>query len=176
MALVVLLRGVNVGGHRTFRPSVLARKLSHLDVVNIGAAGTFVIRRPVSHAHVRAEFARRLPFAAEIMICRGHEIVRLMSCDLFAGHAARADIVRFVSVLARLPRATPPTPMNLPPTGTWLVRVLARDQRFVVGVYRRQMKAIGCLGTLDRVFGVAVTTRSWSTMEIVAKVLGDWTV
>jgi hypothetical protein len=98
-----------------------------------------------------------------------------MSWNLFAGHAARADIVRFVSVLARLPRATPPTPINLPPTGTWLVRVLAREQRFVVGVYRRQMKAIGCLGTLDRVFGVAVTTRSWSTMEIVAKVLGNWT-
>src|SRR4051794_3057989 len=28
MALVVFLRGVNVGGHRTFRPSVLARELS----------------------------------------------------------------------------------------------------------------------------------------------------
>jgi uncharacterized protein (DUF1697 family) len=171
VALVVLLRGVNVGGHRTFRPSVLARELSHLDVVNIGAAGTFVIRRPVSHTQVRAEFARRLPFAAAIMICRGHEIVRLMSRDLFAGHAARADIVRFVSVLARLPRATPPAPMNLPSTGPWLVRVLARERRFVVGLYRRQMKAIGCLSTLDRVFGVAVTTRSWSTMTTVAKVL-----
>ena len=171
MALVVLLRGVNVGGHRTFRPSALARELSHLDAVNIGAAGTFVIRRPVSRAHVRAEFARRLPFAAVVIVCGGNEIVRLMSCDFFAGHAVRPDIVRFVSVLARLPRATPPTPMNLPSTGPWLVRVLARERRFVVGLYRRQMKAIGCLGTLDRVFGVAVTTRSWSTMTTVAKVL-----
>ena len=175
MALVVLLRGVNVGGHRTFRPSLLARKLSHLDAVNVGAAGTFVIRRAASRAHVRAEFARRLPFAAEIMICRGAEVVRLMTCDFFTGHAARPDIVRFVSVLARLPRAAPSTPMNLPATGQWLVRVLARDRRFVVGVYRRQMKAIGCLGTLDRVFGVAVTTRSWSTMATVAKVLGEGT-
>ena len=65
--------------------------------------------------------------------------------------------------------------MNLPATDQWLVRVLARDRRFVVGVYRRQMKAIGCLGTLDRVFGVAVTTRSWSTMATVAKVLGEAT-
>ena len=48
MALVVLLRGVNVGGHRTFRPAVLAQRLKHLDAVNIGAAGTFVIRRPVA--------------------------------------------------------------------------------------------------------------------------------
>ena len=96
-----------------------------------------------------------------------------MTCHFFAGHAARPDIVRFVSVLARLPRAAPSTPMNLPGTGKWLVRVLARERRFVVGVYWRQMKAIGCLGTLDRVFGVAVTTRSWSTMATVAKVLGQ---
>ena len=45
MALVVFLRGVNVGGHRTFRPAALVKDLAHLDAVNIGAAGTFVIRR-----------------------------------------------------------------------------------------------------------------------------------
>ena len=47
MALVVFLRGVNVGGHRTFRPTVLAKQLKHLGAVNIGAAGTFVVHRPI---------------------------------------------------------------------------------------------------------------------------------
>ncbi len=46
MALIVFLRGVNVGGHRTFRPSMLARELSDYDVVNVGAAGTFIVRKP----------------------------------------------------------------------------------------------------------------------------------
>src|SRR6266496_923410 len=81
MALVVLLRGVNVGGHRTFRPTTLDAQLKHLDAVNIGAAGTFVIRQPVTRAQLRAELARRLPFVAGIMICQGREIVRLMSED-----------------------------------------------------------------------------------------------
>jgi len=49
MALVVFLRGVNVGGHRTFRPSLLANELSDFDVVNVGAAGTFVVRNPDIH-------------------------------------------------------------------------------------------------------------------------------
>lgn len=44
MALVILLRSVNVGGHKTLRLAVLAKELSRLDVVNIGAAGTFVVR------------------------------------------------------------------------------------------------------------------------------------
>ena len=65
MALVVFLRGVNVGGHRTFRPTQLAAHLKHLRAVNIGAAGTFVIPGRVTHAQVRAEVARRLPFDAE---------------------------------------------------------------------------------------------------------------
>lgn len=173
MALVVLLRGVNVGGHRTFRPSRLAEQLRHLDAVNIGAAGTFVIRQPVSRAQLRAEFTRRLPFDAEIMICQGREIVSLMSRDFFSDHAVRPDIVRFVSLLSQSPRSAPSTPMSFPSTGEWLVRVLAREKRFVVGLYRRHMKAIRYLGTLDRVFGVPVTTRSWNTITAIAKVLDD---
>ena len=172
MALVVLLRGINVGGHRTFRPTTLAGQLKHLDAVNIGAAGTFVIRRPVGHAQLRAELARKLPFDAEIMICHGREIVRLMSQHHFADHPLRPDIVRFVSVLSKAPRSGPSIPLTFPSHGPWLLRIVERDRRFVFGVYRRHMKAIGYLGTLDRLFGVPVTTRNWNTITAIAKVLG----
>ena len=33
------------------------------------------------------------------------------------------------------------------------------------------MKAIGLLGTLDRLYGVSVTTRNWNTIAAIAKVL-----
>jgi uncharacterized protein (DUF1697 family) len=171
VALVVLLRGVNVGGHRTFRPAALAEQLRHLDAVNIGAAGTLVIRRRVTRARLRAELAARLPFDTEIMICPGREIVRLMSQNHFADQPVRPDIVRFVSVLSRRPRSAPSTPMNVPSSGEWLLKILARDDRFVFGVYRRRMKAISYLGMLDRLFGVPVTTRNWNTITAVAKAL-----
>jgi uncharacterized protein (DUF1697 family) len=51
------------------------------------------------------------------------------------------------------------------------VKILARDGRLLVGQYRRQMKTIGYLGMLDRVFGVPVTTRNWNTITAIAKVL-----
>ena len=172
MALVVFLRGVNVGGHRTFRPTTLTRQLKHLDAVNIGAAGTFVIRQPVTQAQLRAALARRLPFAVEIMICQGPEIIRMMSQHHFAEQPVRPDIVRFVSVLSRRPRAAPRTPMSFPSSGKWLLKILARDNRFVFGLYRRHMKAISYLGTLDRLFGVPATTRNWNTITAVARVLG----
>jgi uncharacterized protein (DUF1697 family) len=175
MALVVLLRGVNVGGHRTFRPSVVAGQLKHLGAVNVGAAGTFVIRCPVSRVQPRAELALKLPFHAEIVIIEGREIVRLMSRDFFPGYTARADVVRFVSVLSRAPRAAPAMPMRFPPTGKWLLRVIAREHRFVVGLYRRHMKVIGYLGMLDRIFGVPATTRNWSTLGAIARLLDGGT-
>jgi uncharacterized protein (DUF1697 family) len=62
--------------------------------------------------------------------------------------------------------------MRFPSTGKWLLKILARDDRFVFGVYRRHMKVISYLGTLDRLFGVPVTTRNWNTIIAIARVLG----
>jgi uncharacterized protein (DUF1697 family) len=151
---------------------MLAKQLKHLDPVNIGAAGTRVIRRPVTRTQLRAELARRLPFETEVIICQGRDILALMARDPFAGQPVGSDIVRFVSVLSRRPRGAPSVPMTLPASGKWLLRILANDGRFVVGLYRRDMKAIGYLGTLDRLFGVPVTTRNWNTVSAIANVLG----
>jgi hypothetical protein len=63
-------------------------------------------------------------------------------------------------------------PLSLPPSGRWLLKILARDNRFVVGLYRRHLKVIGYLGTFDRLFGVPVTTRNWNTMTAIASILG----
>lgn len=173
MALVVFLRGVNVGGHKNFRPAMLAKQLKHLDVVNIGAAGTFIIQKRAGIKRLRFEFARRLPFDAEIMICKGRDIAELVSRDVFSSHPPRRDVVRFVSILSKSSRATPSLPMPFPSSGKWLLKILAQENRFIFGLYRRHMKVIGFLGALDRVFGVPVTTRNWNTILAIAKTLND---
>ena len=171
MALVVFLRGVNVGGHRTFRPTKLAEALAHLDAVNIGAAGTLVIRRSMTQAQARAEVARELPFVTEIVVCQGRDIARLVASDPFEGESVPREVVRFVSVLSGRPRVALATPMRFPTSGRWLMRILERRSRFVVGLYRRHMKVIGFLGALDRLYGVPVTTRNWNTIKAIARVL-----
>ncbi|HEX6324326.1 MAG TPA: DUF1697 domain-containing protein [Vicinamibacterales bacterium] len=168
---MALLRGVNVGGHKTFRPAALAQELTHLGAVNIGAAGTFVIRKRVARAKLRAELARRLPFGTETAIVDGREILELIEKNPFERAPARADVVRFVSVLCRTPKQHPPMPMTLPPAGAWQLKILTRDGPFLLGMYRRNMKAIGDLGKLDRLFGAPVTTRNWNTINAIAAVL-----
>ena len=173
MALVVFLKGINVGGHRTFRPSVLAGALEAFDVVSIGAAGTFVVRKRVSRTALRVALRRRLPFEAEVMICDGSDILRLSARNPFAGQRARSDVIQFVSVLAKRRPTLSPVPFDLPATGRWGLRVLGQQDRFVFGLYRREMKAIGYLGQLERLFRVPVTTRSWSTISAIVRILNQ---
>lgn len=105
MALVVFLRGVNAGGHRTFPTDQAGR-------------GT---EAPGGRQYWRG------------------------------GHAS--------------------TPMLFPSSGPWLMKILARRDRFVIGMYKRHMKVIGYVGALDRLYCVPVTTRSWNTIAAIARVL-----
>ncbi|MFY9611016.1 MAG: hypothetical protein WAU45_20695 [Blastocatellia bacterium] len=171
MAFVVFLKGVNVGGHKTFKPSLLAKELAEFDVVNIGAAGTFVVRKPISQSNLRAELVRRLPFEAEIMICPGRDIINLATTDPFVNESSGPDIVRFVSVLAKRPRALPALPLTLPPGDEWLVKVIAVRARFALGLYRRQLRVISYLTQLEKRLGVSASTRNWNTINAIVKVL-----
>jgi len=181
MALVVFLRGVNVGGHRTFRPSILARELSDYDVVNVGAAGTFVVRKPGPRAKFRSDLLRKLPFEAQVVLCDGQELIRLEAENPFGADPVRSDVslasltrrvsVRFVSILSKAARVRPSMPITLPPDGEWFVRLIAAKNRFVFGMYRRHMKTIGYLGQIDNLFGVPATTRNWNTIMAVVRIL-----
>src|SRR3984893_9555013 len=135
MALIVFLRGVNVGGHRTFRPSILARELSDYDVVNVGAAGTFVVRKPGSRAKFRAELLRKLPFETEVVLCDARDLIRLEIKSPFGTEPARPDIVRFVSILSKTGRVRASIPITLPPGRERFVRIIA-SKNTVVSIMR----------------------------------------
>jgi uncharacterized protein (DUF1697 family) len=170
LALVVFLRGVNVGGHRTFRPSVLVRELSQFDVVNVGAAGTFVVRNPGARSRFRAELLRKLPFDTAVAICDGRDLLRIETDNPFQAEKV-PEVVRFVTVLSKPGKVQAPLPYTLPKEGQWLVRLIASDHRFVFGEYRRHMRTIGYLGQIDKLFSVPGTTRNWNTMMAVVRIL-----
>src|SRR6202022_1760694 len=160
MSSVVFLRAVNVGGTNRCQPALIAKQLAKFDVVNIGAVGTFVVRENVSESVLRAAIARKLPFKCEIMICPVRDIIKLTSKDPFSGQPSGPDITRFVSVLAKRLRALPPLPLSLPSDNDWLLKIISIQDRFVLGLYRRQMKAIGYLGKIEKMLGGPATIRS----------------
>ncbi|HEY7569240.1 MAG TPA: DUF1697 domain-containing protein [Gemmatimonadaceae bacterium] len=171
MALVVFLRGVNVGGHRTFRPSVLAKALSAYDIVNVGAAGTFVVRKPGPKAQFRTALLKKLPFDTHVALCEGRDLIRLETENPFGRKPSRPDVVRFVSVLTKAGGVRYSLPITLPKSGQWLLRIIASQKRFVFGEYRRHMKTIGYLGQIDKLCGAPATTRNWNTIVAIVRIL-----
>jgi uncharacterized protein (DUF1697 family) len=173
MPCVVFLRAVNVGKANRCQPALIAKQLAKFGVVNIGAVGTFVVREDVSESALRAAIAKKLPFKCEIMICPARDIIKLASKDPFVRQPSGPDLTRFVNVLAKRLPAPPALPLSLPSEDDWLLRVIAIQDRFVLGLYRRQMKAISYLGKIEKLLGVPATTRNWNTIQKVAKTLRD---
>jgi len=114
---------------------------------------------------------RKLPFETDVVLCDGRDLTRLETDNPFGSEPSRPDVVRFVSILSKAGRVRAPIPITLPPTGEWFLRVIASQDRFVFGVYRRHMKAIGYLGRIDKLFGVPATTRNWNTIVAIVRIL-----
>lgn len=173
MPSVVFLRAINVGKANRCRPAEIAKKLAKFDVVNIGAVGTFIVRKKVSESTLRTAIAAQLPFKVDIMICSAREILKLAASDPFAGQPSGPTITRFVNVLARpvTSHVTRHMSLSFPSSGDWVAKIIAIQGRFVLGVYRREMRAIGYLGKLEKQLGVAATNRNWNTIEKVVQVL-----
>lgn len=172
MASVVFLRGANVGGHRTFRPGALARQMAALGVVNIGAAGTFVVRQSIGQAALRAQFLEQLPFEAELMICPGREILSLGRSEAFPEPPGDAPVTQYVTIMAKRPAAVPALPITQPAGDAWQVKVLRVTGRFALSWNRRTGKTLVYPNeVVEKKLGVSATTRNWNTIAALCEIL-----
>jgi uncharacterized protein (DUF1697 family) len=172
MAAVVFLRGVNVGGRKTFQPSRFAAELADLDVVNVGAAGTFVVRKTIGQAALRDQIVRRLPVTAEAMICPAREVFDLATKQPFSDDDLVSGVTRYVSVLASRPKSPPPLPILRPDGDDWQVKVVGVIGRFAVSLHRRMGRTLVYPNdVVEKKLGVSATTRNWNTIEAIFKVL-----
>lgn len=169
VAAVVFFRAVNVAGYQKCQPSKLAKDLAEFGVVNIGAAGTFVVRESVSEAKLRKEILRRLSFEPELVVCKGSEVLALADGDWFADAPAGKDIGRFVSVLVKPARSKPKLPIEQPAGPKWEVRIVGVTGRFVLSVRRTGRTYSNAV--VEKHFSVPATTRSWNTIEAICKAL-----
>ncbi len=149
---------------------MLAEKMRAYEVVNLGAAGTFVVRKPGSRAKFLAALRRELPFDTEVAFCDSRDIIRLERENPFGTEPSDPGLVRFVSILSKACSRKTSLPVALPERGEWFVRILGASNRLVFGVYRRHMKTIGYLGRIDEIFGAPAATRSWNTILAVLRI------
>ena len=160
---------------RQMQSNLLAKELDVYDAVNVGAAGTLVIRKPGLRAQSSVpSCAGSCRLKPTIAFCDGSDLIRLEMDNPFGTEPLRADVVQFVSILSEAGRRRVSLPIALPEHGEWLVRIIGSKNRLVYGVYRRHMKTIGCLGQIDKLFGAPATTRSWNTILSVLRILRSY--
>lgn len=172
MAMIVFLRGINVGGHRSFRPATFASEMTDLDVVNVGAAGTFIVGKSVKRPVLRKEFLRRLPFETELMVCSGRDIMYLVSSDPFRREATDAKVVRYVTVIEKRPRRVPSLPLEYPAGDTWQVKIVGFHRKFILSMMRRTGKGLVYPNeVVEKEMAVPATTRNWNTIKKIYDIL-----
>ena len=174
MASAIFLRAVNVGGHQKFQPSVLARDLAEFDVVNIGAAGTFAVRKNVSATRMRKEILARLSFEPQLIICRGAEIFSLANAatELFGTQPKGDDVRKMVSILEKADAKSLPLPFDGPAGNDWQVRLVALQDHFALSWWRPDRKRLVYPNqVVEKQLGISATTRSWNTIESICSAL-----
>jgi uncharacterized protein (DUF1697 family) len=172
MALVVFLRGVNVGGHKVFRPREFAGSLRGLDVTSIGAAGTFVVRGKIAAKTLRQQIARALPHQTEVMICAADEILKLVNGQPFGKTAPGKDEKWFVTIFEKSPREAPHLPFEFPAAQDWCVRFVQVTEKFALSVWRRRgTRLVYPNEVFEKTFGVPATTRGWPTILSIVEAL-----
>jgi uncharacterized protein (DUF1697 family) len=141
-------------------------------VVNVGAAGTFVIRKPIGEAAVRAGFLAKLPFETHLTICRARDLLDLAAARPFSNSTAGKDTRPFVSVLAKRPRTLPRLPISQPPGEKWQVRIVGISGKLVLSLWRRLGKTFLYPNeVVEKHFGTPATTRNWNTIVTLGEIL-----
>ena len=133
-----------------------------LDLVNIGAAGTFVARGRVAVADVK----RAIPFPLDVVVRPAAEVLRLVD----AGPPKAAGSLPYVSVLIAAPKVTPRLPLDLPERA-WAMRIVERRGPFVLWLRRVDGRPGLDMSAIEKAFGARATARGWPTFERIAKAI-----
>jgi len=171
---VVFLRAANVGGKNVFRPAQLATALEHLGVVNVGAAGTFLVRERASTASIRREILSRLEFEPEAAIIPAQEILALARSEPFRHVTFSKDLRGWVGILCRRSKARPDLPITTPAGKLWKVRFDRVEGSFALGLlHRRPGGFVFPNQVVEKALGVPATTRWWETIQRLAKLIEE---
>jgi len=172
MAHVVFVRAMNVGGKNVFRPAQLATTLSHLDIVNVGAAGTFLVRARSTPSKLRKEILAALPFEPAVAIASAETVLDLVKSKPFRDVPFSRDLRGWVAALPSAPRRPPKLPIAMPAGRDWSVRFDRIVGPFALGVWRRRPGGfVFPAHVVEKAVGLPATMRYWETFERVARLI-----
>jgi len=172
---VAFLRAVNVGGHSKIRMEDLRRVFLSAGCKNVRTViqsgnvlydGSAADRQTI-HAGIRSELGNRLGERAMVVFRDLGDMAVLSRRDPFKEFKYQQDAKFYVAFLSRKPHLFPPFPRIVSEEG--LEMVGKRDLEVFVVSRRKKNRMFGFPNALvEKEFGVAATTRNWSTIQKIA--------
>jgi len=177
---VALFRAINVAGHAripTEELALLFTAAGALDVTSCGHAGNllFGARRGAAAAilaRVRDELGRRQGDRPVIVLRTAAELTALANAQPFVGCRAAPGDKWYVTFLTRKPRIEPSLPLESAVERITVVERRGREVLLLSGPKRSGFYGLPN-SFVETAYGVAATTRNWSTVTRLAKRLAS---
>ncbi|HUQ52775.1 MAG TPA: DUF1697 domain-containing protein [Gammaproteobacteria bacterium] len=176
---VALLRAVNVAGHARVPTAKLVQLLAYagaLDVASFGHAGNLRFTARSGAVGIVARFRdaleRRHGERPVVVLRTAADFAALTSAQPFADCGAAQSDKLYVTFLARKPRVQPSLPLVSAAERLTVLECRGRDV-----LLKSVRKPNGFYGLpnafVETAFGVPATTRNWSTVTRLAKLLAS---
>jgi uncharacterized protein (DUF1697 family) len=175
---VALLRGVNVGGHRLIKMPELkglfeamgcGHVRTYIQSGNVVFTSADELLEPLRQ-RVEREIAARFGFPVTVVLRTAAELERIIADCPFASGALAEGESLYLALLADAPPPEGVARLRAYDGGSDEARIAERE---VYLLYRLSMRDTPLTNAfLERMLGVAATTRNWRTMQTLAGMAG----
>ena len=176
---VAFLRGINVGGNTLISMEDLKRAFESLGFKNIKtvlASGNVIFEAPKSDPatltkKIEQKLETQFGSTITVMLRTGEEIQALIDLNPFKKVKVTPQIRLHVSFLPHNSEHSLKVSQRLKGTPYDILRATPGELCNVVDVTRKQ-DTTDLMKVLEKEFGKKITTRTWNTVERIAKLLG----
>lgn len=174
---IILLRGINVGGHHKVPMADLRAEMEKLgfeNVVTLLNSGNVIGELlPAAEDELEERIASRLEevfgFSIPVLVRKGAEVLQLIDSDPFKSIEVTKDTRLYVTFLKETPEAQISVPWVSEDKSYQIIDVRGRTVCSVLDV--SVTKTPKGMDALEKLYGKNVTTRNWNTMVKIAEKL-----
>jgi uncharacterized protein (DUF1697 family) len=178
ISYVAFLRGINVGGNTLIKMTDLKTAFESIGLKNVVSVLTSgnVVFEAISSAptvlkrQIEEMLATRFGVPVVAILRTASQISKLIKSNPFQGRKLSPQIKLQVTFLAKENKTSAKFPIALPAKEFQIVQVSSGEICSVVDL-STNARTPELMKVLEKQFGKGVTTRTWNTIEKVAKVL-----
>lgn len=172
---IVLLRGINVGGHKKIKMAELRSMFEELGFQNVKTAlatgnigfDTDSTDMAELGTQIHNEILRVFGHDVSVLMRTQANIQALVDADPFEAIEVTPDTRLYVSFLSEKPNHNLKIPYEAPTQDFTIIRVSDEEVCSVL-VLSEKSRSVDSMAILEKEFGKGITTRNWNTMLKIA--------